>query len=364
MNHTVSVDLGSSGYDIRIEPGLLKSAGSLVRAAAGKKAGSAVLITNPTVYALYGKRVEGSLSKAGFKVRTATIGDGERYKTLKTAESLYTFLIKEKIERSDVIVALGGGVVGDLAGFVAATYLRGLALVHIPTTLLAQIDSSIGGKTGVNHKLGKNLIGAFYQPSQVLIDPETATTLPPRELKSGLFEAIKYGVISDNRLFDWISDNSISLQAAKSDELSHLIAECCRIKAQVVGLDEKESGLRRILNFGHTVGHALETLTNYGKLRHGEAVAYGMRAAGRMAELMSLFPGDQQVRLDEAISAFGPLPSAGTLAVGDIMSAMRHDKKVVSGRIIFILPERIGKVIIRDDVPAKVVRSAIKSSLS
>src|SRR6266567_7430296 len=213
----------------------------------------------------------GLLDELGEQARDA-LGDGERFKSLRTAESLFGFLIERRIERSDVIVALGGGVIGDIAGFVAATYLRGIRLIQVPTTLLAQIDSSIGGKTAVNHPLGKNLIGAFHQPSLVVIDPLVLRTLPARQMQSGLYEALKYGVIGDGRLFNRIARNIDELKKLDSAELEHLIERCCRIKARVVRSDEREGGLRRILNFGHTVGHALEAVTRYRRFLHGEAV--------------------------------------------------------------------------------------------
>ncbi|MGH9765203.1 MAG: 3-dehydroquinate synthase, partial [Blastocatellia bacterium] len=346
MTEVVRVNLRERGYRIEIEPGALTKTGARMRHALGGKSRSAVLITNPTVHGLYGKPVEKALAKEGFTVHRVLVGDGERFKTLKTAGSIYTFLLQNRIERSDVIVGLGGGVVGDLAGFVAATYSRGLALVQIPTTLLAQIDSSIGGKTGVNHPLGKNMIGAFHQPSLVLIDPQVLQTLPSRELRSGVFVAIKYGIKSDKRLVNWILHAANALQDGQPGELSHLIAACCRIKAGVVERDEKEGSVRRILNFGHTVGHALESMTNYTRFLHGEAVAYGMKAAARIAELISILPSSDRKQVDDAISSFGRLPKTGSLASGDIISAMRRDKKVSSGKLVFVLPVRIGRVVV------------------
>src|SRR5262249_507723 len=278
---------------IEVAPGLLEQVGERTREVLGERPRAAVIITNPAVDSIYGKQVRQSLARAGFRVERIRIGDGERFKTLRTAESVYSFLIERGIERGDLIVALGGGVVGDLGGFVAATYLRGISLVQAPTTLLAQIDSAIGGKTGVNHGLGKNLIGAFHQPMLVVADPSVLRTLPAREVRSGLGEAIKYGVIRDLRLFNPIARPADRLLACDSGELSHLIARSCQIKVDVVKLDERESGLRRILNFGHTVGHALEAVTGYRRFRHGEAVAHGMRAAARVAERMGMLAPDQ-----------------------------------------------------------------------
>ena len=359
----ISVKLKERSYKIEIAAGLLDQAGALARRAAGERALRAVIISNPTVNNLYGNRLARSLKAADFRTHTMTIGEGERYKNIKTAETIYSFLIDRRISRSDIIVALGGGVVGDVAGFVAATYLRGIRLVQAPTTLLAQIDSSVGGKTGVNHSSGKNLIGAFHQPSLVVIDPETLHTLPPREMRAGLCEAIKYGVIRDRKLFDRIFHRMERLKQYDPPEIANLVAKSCRIKADVVSRDEREGDLRRILNFGHTVGHALEAVTNYRRFLHGEAVGHGMRAASRIAERMGLFDSAEREALDEAINRVGRLPGANTLALNDIILAMHHDKKAEAGRLAFVLPIQIGRVVIRSDVPSQIVRSALKDAL-
>jgi len=348
---------------IQIEAGLLDRAGDLLRAAVGERARCAVIVSNPTVNERYGRRLRRGLMRAGFKTPSLLIGDGERFKTLATAEKLYAFLIEQRIERADVIVALGGGVVGDLAGFVAATYQRGLRFAQVPTTLLAQIDSSVGGKTGVNHPLGKNLIGAFHQPSLVVIDPATLASLPERELRAGLCEAVKYGVIRDRRLFHRIEREIENIKRLDLDALTHLIARSCRIKADVVARDEREGGLRRILNFGHTVGHALEAVTRYRRFLRGEAVGHGMRAAARIAERLEMLTGDERHLIDEAVRRAGPLPSAKTLALDDIISAMAHDKKAEAGHLAFVLPTAIGRVVVRTDVPLQVIRSALKDAL-
>jgi len=361
---TISINLAGRRRDILVAPGLINEVGPRIAEAVGGSAHNAVIVSNSTVTELHGKRVERSLRRAGFKVHTFLAGDGEKFKTLKSADKIYTFLIENRLERGDFIVALGGGVVGDLAGFAAATYLRGIRVVQIPTTLLAQIDSSIGGKTGVNHRLGKNLIGAFHQPALVLIDPEALATLPGRELRAGLFEAIKYGVISDRSLFDEIDANMARLKRASLPELTSLISRSCEIKAEVVEKDEREGGLRRILNFGHTVGHALEAVTLYRRFLHGEAVGHGMRAASRVAELMGLFSADERMRLDQAISGVGAIPAAGNLASRDIMTAMKRDKKVEAGNLAFVLPVEIGRVVIRSDVPLKTVRKALSEALA
>jgi 3-dehydroquinate synthase len=360
---TVKVQLGRRSYAIEVRAGGLDSVGNRTRTALGDKPETAVIISNPTVNEKYGRRVRSSLARAGFRVKNLIIGDGERYKTLKTAESIYTWLINNRIERKDVIVALGGGVIGDVAGFAAATYLRGLNLVHVPTTLLAQIDSSIGGKTGVNHKLGKNLIGSFYQPALVMTDPEVLETLPAREMNSGLFEALKYGIIRDSALFHRLVSNIQLVKRGDVDELIYLIAACCQIKADVVREDERESGLRRILNFGHTVGHALEAVTNYRRFRHGEAVGHGMRSAARIAQIIGLLRADYGQAISSAVSEVGRLPSARNIASRDIILAMMRDKKTEAGNIAFVLPVEIGSVVVRSDVGLVAIRQALKESL-
>jgi 3-dehydroquinate synthase len=361
---TLAVRLRPRSYQVHISNGLLDDFGQRARAALGKSARQAVVVSNATVDSLYGDRVVTSLAAGGFKCQRFSIGDGERFKSLRTAESLFAFLIEQRVERGDVIVALGGGVVGDLAGFVAATYLRGIPLIQVPTTLLAQIDSSVGGKTAVNHALGKNLIGAFYQPSLVVIDPDVLHTLPARQMQAGLYEAIKYGVISDRRLFDRVALNIEKLKNLDPSELEHLIARCCAIKAGVVQTDERESGRRRILNFGHTVGHAIEAITQYRRFLHGEAVGLGMCVASRIAERLELLQSVDREAIESAIYSVGRLPRANTLALDDIIEAMNHDKKVEAGRTAFVLPVEIGKVVIRSDVPPGVIKAALKATLT
>lgn len=359
----IRVKLPSLAYRIEIETGSLDSVGERAREALGESARRAVVVTNKTVDAIFGARVSRSLKRDGFSVDRITIGDGERFKTLKTANEIYTFLITNRIERADAIIALGGGVVGDVAGFVAATYLRGVRIVHLPTTLLAQIDSSVGGKTAVNHSLGKNLIGAFHQPSLVVIDPESLGTLPPRQLRAGLFEAMKYGVIRDRRLFNRISRRINDVLGNDLAELSHLITRSCAIKAEIVAADERETGLRRILNFGHTVGHALEAVTGYRRFLHGEAVAHGMRAAAAISERIELLSRLDRAAIEDLIRRIGKLPDTNSLALDAIMTAMQHDKKSVRGNLTFVLPKDIGSVVLRPDVQDGVVRSAIREAL-
>jgi 3-dehydroquinate synthase len=359
----VRVKLDRAGYAIVIKDGCIRELGPYVRRCVGETTARAVLVSNPTVDRLYGRRAAKSLRESGFRVQRYLIGDGERFKSLRTAEALYGSLIAGGVERGDTIVALGGGVVGDLAGFVAATYHRGIRFINVPTTLLAQIDSSVGGKTGVNHRLGKNLIGVFHQPSLVLIDPETLRTLPAREMTAGLCEAVKYGIIRDSALFEWTVAGMDLLKKGDPRAISYLIKRCCEIKAEVVARDEREGSLRRVLNFGHTVGHALEAVTGYRRFLHGEAVGHGMRAAARIAETMGLLGSEPRQAIDDAIRLVGRLPRTDDLALSGIIAAMRHDKKATAGRIVMVLPLGIGDVVIRSDVPPNTVRRALKDSL-
>jgi 3-dehydroquinate synthase len=361
---TVHVSLDDRSYDITIAEGILSQTGEITRAALGAKTRRLALISNPKVHSLFGKAVERSLKNAGFTTLTHLMGDGEKYKSLRTAERAWSFLLEHRFERSDAIVALGGGVVGDLAGFVAATYQRGISFAQIPTTLLAQIDSSVGGKTAINHPLGKNMIGAFHQPRAVMIDPLALKTLAPRELRAGLYEVIKTGVIRDRALFEFTQASLGQIEANDQEVLSRIIARCCEIKAEVVAADERETGLRRILNFGHTIGHALEAVTNYRRLKHGEAVGYGMKSAAAIAEKAGIIAPVESQTIIAGIDSSGPLPVISDLRPRDILNAMTHDKKVAQGKIPFILPTRVGEVIVRDDIPPEIVRAAIKELLA
>jgi 3-dehydroquinate synthase len=312
------------------------------------------------VFDLHGQVVVSSFKKAGFDVSKFLIGDGERFKSLKTAETVLSTLIESRFERNDAVVGFGGGVVGDLAGFVAALYLRGIDYVQIPTTLLAQIDSSVGGKTAVNHRLGKNLIGAFYQPKLVIADPETLKTLPQREMTAGLCEAIKYGVIRDIELFSLIEADIEKIRSHDMQVLVPVIRRCCEIKAEIVSKDERESGLRKILNFGHTVGHALEAVTSYRRFKHGEAVGYGMIAASGIALKMGGFSDAEARRLSLLVHVTGRLPHLTGIDPDATWQAMSHDKKMSGGKLSFILPDSIGEVVIRRDVPPRIVRETVR----
>jgi 3-dehydroquinate synthase len=366
--HTVHVALDERSYDIAIGGGAIARAGDLIRRALGPKTRRLAILSNAKVHAACGRTVEKSLKAGGFATETHLIGDGERAKSLRTAERAWAFLIANRFERGDAIVALGGGVVGDLAGFVAATFLRGVRCVQIPTTLLAQIDSSVGGKTAVNHSRGKNLIGAFHQPTLVIIDPQTLATLPRRELSAGLYEAVKYGVIRDRALAAFTQDHLDSIRALDPAALAHLIARCCEIKAEVVAADERESGLRRILNFGHTVGHALEAVTAYRRLKHGEAVGYGMKCASAIAARIGIIPPAEAHEIHRHVDAlgrvFGKPPRIGDLTASAVVAAMAHDKKVSQGRLPLILPTTIGDVVVREDVSTSVIRGAVRELLA
>jgi len=359
----LNVSLGDRSYDIHVAPRGLKEAGPLTRKSC-PKARRLLVISNKRVFGLYGRALTSSLKGSGFEVISFLIGDGERFKSLKTAEKVLSFLIESRFERTDAILGFGGGVVGDLAGFIAALYLRGVDYIQIPTTLLAQIDSSVGGKTAVNHKLGKNLIGAFYQPRLVIIDPETLTTLPEREMTAGLCEAIKYGVIRDRSLFGSIESNIARLKAFDMNALVPMIRRSCEIKAEVVSKDERESGLRMILNFGHTVGHALEAVTSYRRFKHGEAVGYGMIAASRIALKVNGFSPEEANRISSLIHASGKLPRLNNIDPDATYLAISRDKKMSGGKLSFILPDSIGVVVIRRDVSPRIITETIRKLIT
>ncbi|MBI5560747.1 MAG: 3-dehydroquinate synthase [Deltaproteobacteria bacterium] len=336
---------GDRSYPITVERGLLDSVGRRMREAG--LGGRCAVITNPYVGSLYSKRLLDSLRGAGLDPVTIEMPDGEEYKTLSSVSLVYDRLLKERFERDSTIVALGGGVVGDMAGFVAATFLRGVPYVQVPTTLLAQVDSSVGGKTGVNHPLGKNLIGAFYQPKAVFIDPDVLNTLEKREFISGLGEVVKYGVIRDGEFFSFLEKNRDRLLSLK-DEITRAIERACAIKAEVVSMDERETGLRSILNLGHTFGHAIEAITGYTKFKHGEAVSIGMAMAAELSFFLGLTGKDAVRRIKDLLSGFGLPVSFRGISPPDFIETMRFDKKVKEGKIRFVLVEDIGKVILKD----------------
>ncbi|NPV72443.1 MAG: 3-dehydroquinate synthase [Pelotomaculum sp.] len=344
---TVNVNLGKRSYPIYAGPGILQDLGELL---GGLPVGRKVLlISNPTVFSLYGEKAAESLVRAGFTVAVAEIGDGEEHKTLATAGRLYDRAFEAGLDRRSSIVALGGGVVGDVAGFVAATYMRGISFVQVPTTLLAQVDSSVGGKVAVNHPRGKNIIGAFYQPRLVLADVDTLKTLPVRQMRSGLAEVIKYGVIWSREFFAWLEQNIEALLNGEAGALAYAVRESCRIKAQVVEQDETEQGLRAVLNYGHTVGHAVEALTDYRVYTHGEAVGIGMAVEARLAVALGMLKRSEGGRIIRLIRQAGlPEGLPEGLPPEKTVEKFYHDKKAVEGQLTFVLPERIGRAVVKN----------------
>jgi 3-dehydroquinate synthase len=341
-SNRVPVALGDRSYEIVIQPGILSQIGHVLQRAGC--AGRVGIVTNPIVHQLYGRVVHRALRQAGFSPFFMIIPDGEQAKSMKWLAKILDALVTQRLERQDFILALGGGVTGDVAGFAASTYLRGIPFVQVPTTLVAQVDSSVGGKTGVNHPQGKNLIGAFYQPRMVVIDPRVLSTLPPRQWIAGLAEVIKYGMIADKVFFDYLEHHVEGLRTQSDEVMPHIIRRCCEIKADVVAGDERESGRRRILNYGHTVGHALESWGHYRKCIHGEAVGLGMVQEASMAQYLGMCSKDVVERQDDLIKRVG-LPSImPKMKFLDLWHAMQHDKKVVKGDIHCVLPEQIGEV--------------------
>ena len=346
---TLKVDLGKRSYNITIGYNILKGLGEEVRKF--KFSPKAALISNPTVYKLYGDVVLSSLRSSGLDVQVVLIPDGEEYKEFGWAYYILGRLLAFGLDRKSVIFALGGGVIGDITGFVASVYMRGIACIQIPTTLLSQVDSSVGGKTGVNHPLGKNMIGTFYQPRLVWIDVESLKSLPEREFLAGMAEVIKYGVIWDEEFFSFLEKNCQGILSQKQDLLVQMIKRCCEIKAEVVSKDERESGLRAILNYGHTVGHAIETLTGYTRYLHGEAVSMGMVYEAEIAREMELIDTEAVKRLRSLISSYGMASKLEeSLNPEQMIRVMQIDKKALSGRLRIVLPERIGKVQISSDI--------------
>ncbi len=358
----LKVSLGRRSYQIRTGSGLLSALGR--ECAALKLARRCAIISDLNVAPLYARAARESLTAAGFEPLLITVAAGERAKSLDTVESCYERLARARLERKSFIVTLGGGVVGDLGGFVAATFLRGVGFVQVPTTLLAQVDSSVGGKVGVNLAAGKNLVGAFHQPRLVLADLETLATLPDRELRAGLAEVIKYGIISDAHLFERLERDLPKLLARNSKVLADVVARCCAIKAEVVQQDETESGLRAILNFGHTVGHALEAISRYGKYLHGEAISLGQVVAARLStEALGLSQGDAD-RIAELLRRAG-LPTRLKLSATErsrLLRAMRLDKKVSGGEIKFVLARAIGRVEFGKEVSASLLEEILRNS--
>lgn len=354
----ISVNLPSDSYQISISSGSLIQLGEEMRQLnLGKKV---LLVSNPEIFDYYGQICLQSLQDAGFETHIHLIPPGETHKNLQSIARVYDAALANHLERSSTLVALGGGVIGDMTGFAAATWLRGVNFVQVPTSLLAMVDASIGGKTGVNHPQGKNLIGAFYQPKLVLIDPSVLNTLPVREFRAGMAEVIKYGVIWDADLFTKLeqAENIDSFVSINEELLQTILVRATQAKAQVVSQDEKEAGLRAILNYGHTLGHAVESLTNYQQFVHGEGVAIGMVAAGKIAVMMGLWTESNAKRQEQLIAKTKlPTQIPPELEIDKILAMLKTDKKVKSGKVRFILPTQIGQVTITDKVTDEIIKS-------
>lgn len=376
----IEIERGREAYNVAIGRDILGDSGRWVGRCVGGGARQIAIVSNKKVFGLYGRKVKDSLNAAGFDVYTTLIGDGERFKTLRTAENLLGYLSEKRFSRTDAVLALGGGVVGDAAGFAASVYLRGVPYLQVPTTLLAMIDSSAGGKTGVNSAFGKNLIGSFYQPKGVLIDVSSLETLPKRELTAGFCEAIKQGAVGSRELFELTSGllDSISRlsrrQMAKAfpfNELQWLIAAQVGFKAKITKGDEREAvnergpRSRKILNFGHTLGHALEKVTNYRYLKHGEAVGYGLMFAAELSKNLELLPPNQVTLLNDVVRSAGKLPPIGHIEPSDIIAALGFDKKNVGGSLQWVLLRGIGKPVIFPDknIPRPVLQKTIETFL-
>jgi 3-dehydroquinate synthase len=355
----VKVPLGNRSYEINIGPGLLAHLGTqCIRQKLGLRC---AVVSDSNVAPKFGLQVQRVVKMSGFDVVQITFPAGETSKSLKSAQACYDQLAAHRLERNSFIIALGGGVVGDLAGFVAATYLRGVPFVQVPTTLLAQVDSSVGGKVGVNLKAGKNLVGAFHQPRLVLCDLDTLGTLPEREYRAGLAEVIKYGIIYDADFFARLESNLPKIMQREMKTLAAIIARCCEIKAEVVGQDETEGGLRAILNFGHTIGHAIENISGYGKYLHGEAISIGQVAAAELSASVLKFPMQDVARIRNLLQRAG-LPTQLSLNIAQrkkLFAAMSLDKKVSGGEVKFVLAGQIGKVVWGQRVSAKLINAAL-----
>lgn len=354
--HDVSIDLGERGYTIAIGTGLLAQAATYE---AVPRSSTALIVSNVTVAPLYAARLRQALAGRHQQVLQIELPDGEAHKNWTTLNSIFDALLVKGADRKTVLYALGGGVVGDMAGFAAACYMRGVPFVQVPTTLLAQVDSSVGGKTGINHPLGKNMLGAFYQPQLVVCDLDVLQSLPARELSAGLAEVIKYGPIADMAFFDWIEANIGALAAREPAALGHAVRRSCEIKAEVVSQDEREGGLRAILNFGHTFGHAIEAGLGYGAWLHGEAVGCGMVMAAELSQRLGLIDAAFVARLRRLVERAGLPVAAPRLGAARFMELMRVDKKAEAGAIRFVVIEQPGRAAVRtapDDVVLDVLR--------
>lgn len=339
---TLNVSTGSGSYPINIDADLLDR----VHESVPDDASALVLISNNTVWHLYGEQVLESLQRTGKPVHHFSMPDGESHKNLDTLRSVYDFMLSHHFDRRAVLVALGGGVVGDLAGFASASYMRGIRFIQVPTTLLSQVDSSVGGKTGVNHPLGKNMIGAFHQPISVVIDTTVLETLPKREISAGLAEVIKYGLIMDAPFFEWCEQHAEELLDLEPEAMRYAISQSCQFKAKVVNADEKEAGVRALLNFGHTFAHAIEAGLGYGKWLHGEAVGCGMIQAAVLSTRTHGLPETEVERVRSLVEQIGCPTKAPDLGFDRWVDIMKHDKKAVDNEIKFVLLDRIGHALV------------------
>jgi 3-dehydroquinate synthase len=353
----ISVTSAAGKYAIVCGPGVLRSAASEISRLG--KFSSVHIVSSPKVWRAVGKLLPARFDSFG-RPTIHLFNDAERAKTLESVETIARSLSRAGADRQVVLIAVGGGMVGDVAGFAAATYLRGIALVHVPATLLAQVDSAIGGKTGVNLPEGKNLVGAFYSPRLVLSDPQTLRSLPDREFRGGIAEVIKYGVIADPKLFDFLEGNMEKVLRRDANTLRYIIPRCAETKARVVSSDEHESGLREILNFGHTFGHALESVTQYRVFQHGEAVAWGMMAAALLGHVAGITPERDATRIISLVRRMGALPDWPKTDVGKLVFAMRSDKKTRGGKLRFVLAPRIGLVKSYDDISLKLLEAVLR----
>jgi len=353
---SLTVALGERSYPIHVGPGLIDQAGLLLPQLASP---SVAIVSNTTVAPLYLERLAGPLEAAGVRVTRVVLPDGESYKTLETLNQVFDALLRARCERKTTLIALGGGVIGDLTGFAAATYLRGVPFIQVPTTLLSQVDSSVGGKTGVNHPLGKNMIGAFYQPRLVLADTDTLATLPGPELAAGMAEVIKYGLIRDLPFFEWLESKIEGLMAGDTELLVEAVVRSCHNKAEVVAQDEHETGVRALLNLGHTFGHAIETAAGYGAWLHGHAVAAGTLLAAEVSAGLGWINAADVARIESLLRRAALPVQAPAFGVERYLELMAQDKKVEAGRIRFILLRAIGRAEVFGDVPTELLRKVL-----
>jgi 3-dehydroquinate synthase len=359
MRH-IPVELEARRYTVSVGRGL---AGRLPEVLSDLRGRAMVLVASRRVFALHGRPVERGLRSLG-RLHVHLVPDGERFKSRRTLDGVYEALLEAGLGRDGLVVALGGGVVGDLTGYAAATYMRGVDWVGLPTTLLSMVDSSVGGKVGINHASTKNLIGAFHQPRAVVADPALLETLPLRELRAGAYEVLKCAVLGDRSLFAALDAAPPGLRGWGGAGLEDAIAAACALKANIVERDEREGDLRRVLNLGHTLGHAFEAVTAYRRFTHGEAVGWGMIGAAAIARRRGLLSERAFTRIAEAVDRLGPRPPLSDLQVAEILDALGRDKKVKAGRVVFVLPTAIGRVVIRDDVTRREIRKALREMAS